>query len=42
MFRLVAFVRADVSEEGIACINKVTKVGELLTTLAADSNRNTL
>jgi hypothetical protein len=33
MLRRVAFVRADVSEELSASINRVTRIGELETTL---------
>jgi hypothetical protein len=38
----VALVRTDVSEEHIASIIKVTRIGELGTTLAVISNRNTV
>jgi hypothetical protein len=41
MLRLVALVRIDVSEELSASIVKVTRIGELGTTLAATSNRRT-
>jgi hypothetical protein len=41
MSRRVALVRTDVSEEPSASI-RVTRVGELGTTLAAASNRRTL
>jgi hypothetical protein len=41
MLRRVALVRTDVSEEGGASI-RVTKIGELGTTLAVTSNRHTL
>jgi hypothetical protein len=39
---LVAFVRTDVSEEHSASFIRVTKSGELGTTLAVTSNRRTL
>jgi hypothetical protein len=39
MLRYVAFVRTDVSEELSASIIRVTKIGELGTTLAMTSNR---
>jgi hypothetical protein len=42
MFHHVAFVRADVSEEGIASIIRVTRIDELGTTLAVTSNQSTL
>jgi hypothetical protein len=42
MLRLVALVRTDVSEERSASIKRVTKIGELGTTLAVTSNRRTL
>jgi hypothetical protein len=42
MLRHVALVRTDISEERIAYIFGVTKVGELETTLAVTSNRSTL
>jgi hypothetical protein len=38
----VALVRTDVSEELSASIIKVTRIGELGTKLAANSNRSTL
>jgi hypothetical protein len=38
MLRLVALVRTDVSEERIASIIRVTRIGELGTTLAVTSN----
>jgi hypothetical protein len=41
MLRRVALVRTDVSEEPSASI-RVTKIGEIGTTLAATSNRRTL
>jgi hypothetical protein len=41
MLRHVALVRTEVSEERIASIIKVTRIGEL-GTLEADSNRITL
>jgi hypothetical protein len=39
MLHHVALVRTDVSEESIACIIRVTRIGELGTTLAITSNR---
>jgi hypothetical protein len=39
MLRRVALVRTDISEERIASIIKVTRIGELGTTLAVTSNR---
>jgi hypothetical protein len=42
MLRRVAHVRADVSEELSASIIRVTRTGELGTTLAVTSNRLTL
>jgi hypothetical protein len=42
MLRRVALVRTDVSEEPSASILKVTRIGELGTTLAATSNQRTL
>jgi hypothetical protein len=42
MLRRVAVVRADVSEELIASFIRVTRTGELGTTLAVTSNRRTL
>jgi hypothetical protein len=42
MLRLVALVRTDVSEELNASIIRVTRIGELGTTLAVTSNRRTL
>jgi hypothetical protein len=39
MLRRVALVRTDVSEELSASIIRVTRVGELETTLAVTSNR---
>jgi hypothetical protein len=42
MLRLVALIRIDVSEERFASIIRVTRIGELGTTLAVTSNRNTL
>jgi hypothetical protein len=39
MLRRVALVRADVAEERIASIITVTRIGELLRTLAITSNR---
>jgi hypothetical protein len=38
----VAFVRTDVSEELSAYFVRVTRIGELGTTLAVTSNRRTL
>jgi hypothetical protein len=42
MLRRVALVRIDVSEELSASFIRVTRIGELGTTLAATSNRRTL
>jgi hypothetical protein len=42
MLRRVALVRTDVSEEPSASFIKVTRIGEVGTTLAATSNRRTL
>jgi hypothetical protein len=42
MLRLVALVRTDVSEELSASFIRVTRIGELGTTLAVTSNRRTL
>jgi hypothetical protein len=42
MLRRVALVRADVSEERSATFIRVTRIGELGTTLAVASNRRTL
>jgi hypothetical protein len=42
MLRHVALVRTDVSEEPSAYFIRVTRIGELETTLAATSNRRTL
>jgi hypothetical protein len=42
MLRRVALVKSDVSEERIAFIIRVTRVGELGTTLAVTSNRSPL
>jgi hypothetical protein len=42
MLRRVALMRTDVSEELIAFFIRVTRVGELGTTLAVTSNRRTL
>jgi hypothetical protein len=39
MFSLVALVRADVSKERTASIIRVTRLGEVGTTLAVTSNR---
>jgi hypothetical protein len=40
--RRVALVRTDVSEELSASIIRVTRIGELGTTIAVTSNRRTL
>jgi hypothetical protein len=40
--RLLAFVRTDVSEELSASFIRVTRIGELETTIAVTSNRRTL
>jgi hypothetical protein len=40
--RRVALIRTDVSEEFSASIIRVTRIGELGTTLAITSNRRTL
>jgi hypothetical protein len=42
MLRRVALVRTDVSEEFSASLNRVTRIGELETTLAVTSKRRTL
>jgi hypothetical protein len=42
MIRRVALVRTDVSEEPSASFIRVTRIGELGTTIAATSNRRTL
>jgi hypothetical protein len=42
MLRRVALVRTDVSEEFRASIIRVTRIGELGTTLAVTSNRRTV
>jgi hypothetical protein len=42
MLRRVALVRTDVSEEISAPVIRVTKIGELGTTLAITNNRSTL
>jgi hypothetical protein len=42
MLRRVTLVRTDVSEERSASIIRVTRIGELGTTLAVTSNRRTL
>jgi hypothetical protein len=42
MLRRVALVRTDVSEEPSASFIRVTRIGELGTTLAVTSNRRTL
>jgi hypothetical protein len=42
MLRRVALVRTDVSEERISSIIRVTRIGELGTTLAVTSNRHKL
>jgi hypothetical protein len=41
MLRRVALVRTDVSEELRASFIRVTRIGELATTLALTSNRRT-
>jgi hypothetical protein len=40
MLRCAALVRTDISEERTASFTKVTRIGELGTTLAITSNRN--
>jgi hypothetical protein len=40
--RRVALVRTDVSEERIASIIRVTRIGEIGPTLAVTNNRNTM
>jgi hypothetical protein len=42
MLRRVALVRTDVSEEHSASFFRVTRIGELGTTLAVTKNRRTL
>jgi hypothetical protein len=42
MLRRVTLVRTDVSEQRIASIIRVTRIGELETTLAVTSNRRAL
>jgi hypothetical protein len=42
MLRCVALVRTDVLQELIASVIRVTRIGELGTTLAVTSNRRTL
>jgi hypothetical protein len=42
MLRRVALVRADVSEENIASVIRMTRICELRKTLAISSNRSTL
>jgi hypothetical protein len=42
MLRRVALVRTDVSEELSASFTRVTRIGELGTTLAVTINRRTL
>jgi hypothetical protein len=42
MLRRVALVRTDVSEEPSSSIIRVTRIGELETTLAVTSSRRTL
>jgi hypothetical protein len=42
MLRLVALVKTDVSEEPSASFIRVTRIGELGTTLAVTNNRRTL
>jgi hypothetical protein len=41
MWRLVAFIRTDVSEEVIASIIRVERISELRTTLIVTGNWNT-
>jgi hypothetical protein len=41
MLRRVALVRTDVSEERSAYFIRMTRIGELGTTIAVTSNRNT-
>jgi hypothetical protein len=40
VFRRVALVRTDVLEERMTSIIKVTRIGEIRTTVAVTSNRN--
>jgi hypothetical protein len=42
MLSSLAFVRTDVSEEHVASIIRVTRIGELGITLALTGNRSTL
>jgi hypothetical protein len=42
MLRRVGLVRTDISEEHSASFIRVTRIGELGTTLAVTSNRHTL
>jgi hypothetical protein len=42
MLLRVALVKTDISEERAASIIRVTRIGELETTLALTSNRSTL
>jgi hypothetical protein len=42
MLHLVALVRTEFSEEHIASIIRRTRIGDLGTTIAVTSNRNTL
>jgi hypothetical protein len=42
MLRSVALIRTDFSEEPNVSFNRVTRIGELATTLAVTSNRRTL
>jgi hypothetical protein len=42
MLRRVALVKTDVSEEGIIFIIRVTRIGELGTTLTLTGSRRTL
>jgi hypothetical protein len=42
MLRRVDLVRTDVSEERSASIIKVTRIGELVTTLAVTNTRRTI
>jgi hypothetical protein len=42
MLHRVSLVRIDVSEERIASITRITRIGELGTTLAVTSNRSSV
>jgi hypothetical protein len=42
MLRRVALVRTDISEEPSASFIRTTRIGEVVTTQAATSNRRTL